>query len=597
MRSALLFASLVLAAPVASAQGGAAPSLPGLRPAERGRLPPGAATLPRYELTLELADDLGSFTLEETVHLTNAGAAPLSSVVLRIWANATSERPLVTLADRRCPGCRITTPSPSAVVVTLDRPMQPGERRSLSLRLRGRMRQLDPSQTSMGGASLESIGSLFSRHGGDHGLLSRSERVASMSGFFAVLARRRAGRWEQSDASSLGDLVTDELAHYRALVRAPDGVRLVATGEEGPVRVVGDHVERTIEGAMLRDFALVASPRLSHRDRDVGGVRVRSWFVDGDEAAGAEVLEAAAHALRLFERRFGAYPYTQLDVVEAPIVGGAGGVEFSSMVTVATMFYRPMRAGGLGALLGGGQGPDLEARRHAMLELVTAHEVAHQWWHGLVGSDSRRHPVQDEALAQFSAILYLADRHGPARARAEAERQVAAGYHMMRLMGGADAPADQPVSAFADSLSYAGIVYGKAPYLYPALRRLLGDRRFFRALRGYVRAHRFRTAPPRALFDRMARGPRAARVRALERRWLDEAHGDDDLGSPDLGRMLGLGEGSELDDPELRRLLRGLGGALGGGDAAGLRELLRSVGGGGGGSGEALPSLLRMLEP
>ena len=38
-----------------------------------------------------------------------------------------------------------------------------------------------------------------------------------------------------------------------------------------------------------------------------------------------------------------------------------------------------------------------------MLEFVVAHEVAHQWWHGLVGSDSRDHPYVDEALAQLVA--------------------------------------------------------------------------------------------------------------------------------------------------------------------------------------------------
>ncbi len=561
--------------------------LPHLRPAERARLASaGVPDATRYELDLELAPDLRTFTLDERVEVDNPGSAPLRSVVLRVFANATSSRPLVTLAETRSPGCRLSQPTASAIVAELDAPLAPGERRTIALRLRGQLRALRPDETSMTGASLGSLGGLFSGHGGDYGLLSESEGVASMSGFFAVLARRRAGRFEQSDASTMGDLVTDALGHYRARVVVPDGVEVVATGEEGPVRVRGARTERTIEGALLRDFALVASRRLHHVDRDVGGVAVRSWYVDGDEAAGREALEAAARAFALFERRFGPYPYTQLDVVEAPIVGGAGGVEFSGMVTVATMFYRPMDLGPLGALLGGGAGGgvDLEARRGAMLEMVTAHEVAHQWWHGLVGSDSRRHPWQDEALAQYSGILYFEDRYGAARARSEADQQVAAGYHMMRLMGQPDGPADRPVADFGDALRYAGLVYGKAPYLYPALREAVGDRRFFGALAGYVRDHRFAIAPPRALLDRMARGPRRARVRALERRWLDEAHGDEDLGEPDLGRMIGGGAGS---DPQLQGLLRGLGGALGGSGDQGdlLRGLLRTLGGGGGQGG------------
>ena len=38
----------------------------------------------------------------------------------------------------------------------------------------------------------------------------------------------------------------------------------------------------------------------------------------------------------------------------------------------------------------------------------------------LVGSDSREHPFVDEGLAQYSAVLYMEDRYGAARARAEA---------------------------------------------------------------------------------------------------------------------------------------------------------------------------------
>ena len=38
--------------------------------------------------------------------------------------------------------------------------------------------------------------------------------------------------------------------------------------------------------------------------------------------------------LRFFSKTYGAYPFTELDVVEATLVGGAG-VEFSGMVLMA----------------------------------------------------------------------------------------------------------------------------------------------------------------------------------------------------------------------------------------------------------------------
>jgi hypothetical protein len=596
-------ASMRAAGASAQAGGGydARPLMASLRPAERARVPrqagvPRPEALPFYDLTVDLADDLRAFEVEETLRVENRSRRAWGSVVLRIWANAVTPpggSPLVELVSLECAGapCRAEQPSPDAIVVHPARRVARGDALEIRLRLRGRLRAIDPARTTMLGQGVEGLGALSGGHGGgDYGLLAHSDGVASMSVFFAQLARLRAGRWEQRDASTIGDLGSDALMNVRARVRVPDGVRVVATGlEEGP-RVRGDRTEHVVRAAFVRDFALVASRRLRHLDRRLDDVTVRSWFVDGRDGPGRRALEAAVHSLRLFRRRFGDYPYTELDVVEAPLVGGAGGVEFSGMVTVATMFYRPVDAsagGGLLAALAGARGGDLEAQRRSMLELVTAHEVAHQWWHGVVGSDSRQHPFQDETLAQYAAILYFEDRYGEARARREAERQVAAGYHMMRLMGRPDGAVDRPASAFSDPLTYGGIVYGKGPFLYPALRELLGDRRFFAALRGYVADHRFRLAPPRALFDRMARGLHAARVRALERRWLEETHGDEDLGEPDLGRM--LGGGATADDPTVRALLRMLGGADGSGDAdALLRNLLRGLGGagsGGAGSG------------
>lgn len=616
----LLVALLALLVPtLARAQSpyDAAPLLESLRPEERARVPGqahvNADDLPLYALTIDLADDLRTFELDETVWFTNRTGRALSSVVFRVWVNAVAPEPLVELLEGECldnVSCRTSMPSASAIVVQPVRPIADSGRIRIRLRMRGRLQLIDPSRTTLMGQGLESLSSLSGGHGtGDYGLLAYSDRVASMAAFFPVLARLRAGLWEQADASTMGDLGSDALGHVSARVRVPDGVRVVATGIEDAPRVIGNRTEVFVRAGFVRDFALAASARFSHRDRTVGGVNVRSWFVDGDEASGARALDAAAHSMRIFSQRFGAYPYTELDVVEAPLVGGAGGIEFSGMVTIANMFYRPMSSGPqggvLGSLLAGGSAQDLEARRESMIEFVTAHEVGHQWWHGIVGSDSREHPFQDECLAQYSAMLYMRERYGAERARRETEQQVTSGYHMMRLMGGADAAVDAPVSSFTNPVGYAGVVYGKGPHLYPALRQLLGDRAFFAALRGYVSDHRFGTAPPRALFDRMARGPRAARVRALEQRWLEETHGDDDLGQPDLGRMLGGAGGAS--DPQTQamlqmaqQLLGGQSGQGGGVDPDALRGLMDMLGGGQGGSQvdpqDALRGLLRMLD-
>jgi hypothetical protein len=340
-----------------------------------------------------------------------------------------------------------------------------------------------------------------------------------------------------------------------------------------------------VSAGLVRDFAMIASKDLETKTETVGDVEVRSHFLSAERAAGEKVLDAAKAALAIYEKRFGRYPYADLDLVEAPLIGGAGGVEFAGLTTIASMFYRPAMGGsGLGGLLGllgggrsGSSGDDpMGAMMDSMREFVTAHEVAHQYWHGLVGSDSRAHPYLDEGLAQYSAILYLEDRYGKARAKKDGDMNVAMNYRAMRMMGQNDGAVDRPAVSFGGMVPYAGLVYGKGPYVWGALREAVGDEAFFGAVRSYVTKYHFKLAPPRALVDLIAEGGDAAKVQGIARRWLEEKHGDEDVGKGNLMEMLapalGAGSGSAGAGPDLQGLLHmfdDLLGQHGGGSAPG----------------------------
>ncbi len=138
------------------------------------------------------------------------------------------------------------------------------------------------------------------------------------------------------------------------------------------------------------------------------------------------------------------------------------------------------------------------------------------------------------------------------------------------MTGAADAAVDQPVDGFQNEMAYAGLVYGKGAFAYERIREVIGDRQFFAGVQRYVGRNRFAVAPPRALFDELARGRHRARVRRLERRWLDETHGDEDLGQADMGQMTAdwLGGGQTVGN--LQNLLQQMTQGLGGGAIPGL---------------------------
>jgi hypothetical protein len=584
----------------------AAPLLVSLRPSARTGLETAVGVahledLPLYDLTLTLDPKARTFELEEEIYFTNRESSPLSEIVLRLYANsseggAAKTKSLVSLEKGSCviTSCAVHVESPSTLSITPGSPIAAGGRIKIRLALHGSLDLIDDDRTNLFAQGIESLSLLGGAEGGDYGLLAQGDGISSMANFYAVLARRRDGAWERSDATTVGDLGSDEMSHVRAHVDVPESFHVVTSGVTVAEKTSGGRRLVDANAAMVRDFALISSADLTYASAKVGDVEVRSHYLDTKDhpewVAGKKVLDVATWALKDYESRFGEYPYADLDVVEAPLVGGAGGVEFAGLVTVASMFYRPaLPASGFGGMLSmllphskPASPSPIDSMMGSMLEFVTAHEVAHQFWHGLVGSDSRLHPYLDEGLAQYTAIMYLDDSYGPERAEQDGTLNVAMNYQAMRMLGKSDGAVDQPADAFGGTLRYAGLVYGKGPYVWRAIRKELGDEKFFEGVRNYVRKYRMRVAPPRALVDELAavQPTLSARVQSIAVHWLDESHGDEDLGKLSLLDVVGPAMGLDTSslDPTVKKLvedlLQGDGSSGGLGDLGGLDHLL-----------------------
>jgi hypothetical protein len=178
------------------------------------------------------------------------------------------------------------------------------------------------------------------------------------------------------------------------------------------------------------------------------------------------------------------------------------------------------------------------------LEFAAAACVAQQWWGEAVGSDPAREPFLDEALAQWSALLYVQDVRGEERARQVREDQLRGVYQIYRTFGGEDLSADRAAREYRNSFQFAAIVAGKGALMFVELRQLLGEERFFKAVRGYYEANRLEVAEAedlRAAFAAVAEVPQRRALTRTFNRWLSERHGDEDIAPPNPQLLAALG--------------------------------------------------------
>jgi hypothetical protein len=323
----------------------------------------------------------------------------------------------------------------------------------------------------------------------------------------------RDGRWNNFALHAQSEFFAD-FGRYELTIDAPRAAVVFATGHASPVQQRGDRAIHRFVLGRAHDCAFGWSERATRRAVTIGAPRVRdgdeqtepravelvSVSTSSDEVVAERAVALARQALPVFERRFGPYPYDSLTVVVAPRDAvGLGGMEYPGLITVEA-------------------NPSLP-RFVRSIEYVTAHELAHQWFYGVIASDEHAHPVLDEGLAEYATGVVLDELYG-----APAFGHIGAVGFGFWAMQGAFASLDQDegplvreASRFANFDSYAALVYRRASATLATLERHQ-PQRFERLLREYATRQRFRHPGPedllatlsvdsssRALADRLLR--------------------------------------------------------------------------------------------
>ncbi|CAG5084521.1 M1 family metallopeptidase [Parvicella tangerina] len=240
----------------------------------------------------------------------------------------------------------------------------------------------------------------------------------------------------------------------------------------------------------VHDFAWFADKRYHVLKGEVqlphSGRKVTTWamFTNNEFDLWKNSIEYLNDATYYYSLWAGDYPYNHVTAVDGSISAG-GGMEYPN-VTVIGESYSPLG-----------------------LEQVIVHEVGHNWFYGILGSNERVNAWMDEGLNTFMENRYTETKYP------DSKMDFGVPPNLLRIMGlddfgprgiydlgyiynarrNYDQPIQTPSQQFTPT-NYGAIVYGKTGIGFDYLLAYLGDTLYDKCMHAYFDQWKFKHPEP-----------------------------------------------------------------------------------------------------
>jgi hypothetical protein len=318
--------------------------------------------------------------------------------------------------------------------------------------------------------------------------------------WFPKLARLEPdGSWAHFPFHAQSEFYAD-FGAYDVELDVPDGFVVGATGRRVSEQAGAGRRKLRYRAESVHDFAWTAWDGFLERRETVAGVAVRLLHPPGHEATAERTLEAIRFGLPHFNRLYGRYPYPVLTVVHPPRAGrAAGGMEYPTLITTGGAWYYPL----LGV---------------RALESVTLHELAHQWFYGLVATNEHTWPFLDEGLTSYAELHALQAAYAETSLAALPGLGVSMGSGHRALA--AERARDEAIAAsaarFENFSALGALVYSRTATVLATFANVYGEAKVRAAIGRYARHYRFQHPSPKHLVAALRETLGAEAARALE---------------------------------------------------------------------------------
>lgn len=303
------------------------------------------------------------------------------------------------------------------------------------------------------------------------------ENVYNLGNFIVTPAVYDENGWAVQPYTVIGDAFYTDVANYEVNLHVPDGYTVAATGKR--------QSDGSYRAQKVRDFAFCTSNAYGTLTDTADGVEVIVYYGDDMKKTAARMMQTAKNALNLYSREFGAYPYDTLSVVASGLTGGVSGMEYPTLIMVKT----DVTLDNMDEMGVADSGAAETNRYLVLIDRTVSHEIAHQWFYGIVGNNQVAYPWIDEGLCRFAEYLYQQE-YPPEQPNADTSMEEFFIFMRDGMKEGTYADTTNLSNSLYDwmqndPMGYSEI-YDKGALLLYQMQQQMGDEAFSQALREYV---------------------------------------------------------------------------------------------------------------
>ncbi len=303
--------------------------------------------------------------------------------------------------------------------------------------------------------------------------LGYGENTINFGNFYPVVCVYEEGRgFSQNSYHSNGDPFYSQCADYYISLQFSSNFSLASGGELKEIMQKGDETYVQIEGKNIRDFCFVLSQKFQKVSAKVDDIEVNYFGYAGDENV-QSCLQTCTDAMKTFQELYGKYPYSQISIVKSNFVHG--GMEYPNIVLISD-----------------------KITTQNDINYVIVHELAHQWWYGLVGNDQYNHAWIDEGLAEFSTLMFFEKHKSYGENTQLIIENAIQSYKLFekvytKVAGSVDGTMERPLCDFQTEPEYVQCVYTKGLIMFDALREAVGEKKFVSTLQYICKRYQHKT--------------------------------------------------------------------------------------------------------